>query len=89
MVYDEAVAMNSMLSTDNEDVRKVAKAIRGAVRTDGGIRGGWAVTKGVIRLKRMSCDDLESGTLKLTRVGFEHALDEWVKVIRVGGLGEG
>jgi hypothetical protein len=89
VVYDEAVAMNSILSTDDEDVREVAKTVRGAIRTDGGIRGGWAVTKGVIRLKRMSCDDLEGGTLKSTRVGFKHALDKWVKVIRVGGLGEG
>jgi hypothetical protein len=47
------------------------------------------VTKGVVSLKGVTRDNLKGGTLKAARVGLKHPLDEWVEVIRMGGLGEG
>jgi hypothetical protein len=46
------------------------------------------VTKGVISLEGVSCDDLECSALEAARFRLEYPLDEGVEVIRMGGLGE-
>jgi hypothetical protein len=70
-----------------EDMPGIVKST--AVWACGVVGCGGAVTKGVVSLKGVSCDDLEGGTLEAARVGLKHALDKWVEVIRVGWLGEG
>jgi hypothetical protein len=86
-VNKEAHARDSVLAAHEEDMFCVVKP--SAVWACGVIRGSGSVTKGIISLEGVPCDDLECGTLKSARVGLEHALDEWVEVIRVGWLCEG
>jgi hypothetical protein len=58
----EAHARDSELPAHKEDVFSIVEA--SAVRTCGVIGGSGAVTKGVVSLEGVPCDDLKCGTLK-------------------------
>jgi hypothetical protein len=62
-----------------DDVPEVVEAA--AVRASGVVRGSGAVTKGIVPLKGVPCDDLKGGALETSGVGLEHPLDEGVEVV--------